>query len=341
MTRVELPFIHQQHAHCESGVTVNLLKNKGIEISEPLAFGLGAGLFFVHFPFIKVGGKPAVAYRHWFVRIFRKSVERLGGEVIIKKFGSVEKGMEELDRLLDNGQPVAVVTNVYYLDYLPEYFRFQFSGHNLIVYGRDGDDYLISDPVMEGFEKISRDQLERSRFSQSQPRPKGKLYYIDKINYNPDLLEGQVKRSINEVCYNMTAPPVPWVGCNGIQLLAKKIKGYPRKLNPRKVKLYLSNIIQMQEVIGTGGGGFRFMYAAFLQEAGKMFQKDSILELSKRMTEIGDDWRLFATEAGKIIKERETNVDRFDKVSQLLSEISDKERKFFKDLKIAAAELKN
>ena len=31
---------------------------------------------------------------------------------------------------------------------------------------------------------------------------------------------------------------------------------------------FLGNIVRMQEEIGTGGGGFRFMYAAFLQEAG-------------------------------------------------------------------------
>lgn len=38
-------FIHFQHAHCESGVTTNLLRHYGIEISEPMAFGIGAGLF--------------------------------------------------------------------------------------------------------------------------------------------------------------------------------------------------------------------------------------------------------------------------------------------------------
>ena len=71
LNAIELPFEHAQHAHCETGVTVNLLKNMGVEISEPLAFGLGSGLYFVHFPFIKVTGKPAVGYRQWFVSIFR------------------------------------------------------------------------------------------------------------------------------------------------------------------------------------------------------------------------------------------------------------------------------
>ncbi|MEY4895573.1 MAG: hypothetical protein RI890_372, partial [Actinomycetota bacterium] len=41
-----IPFKHQLQAHCESGVTSNLLKHYGLPISEPLAFGIGSGLFF-------------------------------------------------------------------------------------------------------------------------------------------------------------------------------------------------------------------------------------------------------------------------------------------------------
>src|ERR1043166_3869422 len=51
-------FTHYQHAHCESGVTTNLLRHAGIQITEPLAFGIGAGLFFGHLPFLKVSGTP-------------------------------------------------------------------------------------------------------------------------------------------------------------------------------------------------------------------------------------------------------------------------------------------
>ena len=35
------------------------------------------------------------------------------------------------------------------LPYFPEDMRFHFNAHNLIVYGRDGGDYLVSDPVFE------------------------------------------------------------------------------------------------------------------------------------------------------------------------------------------------
>ena len=45
---MEINFEHMQSAHCENGVTRSLLKNIGVhQITEPLAFGIGSGLFFV------------------------------------------------------------------------------------------------------------------------------------------------------------------------------------------------------------------------------------------------------------------------------------------------------
>ena len=47
---MKIDFAHRQSAHCESGVTSNLLLHRGLEISEALAFGLGSGLFFGYVP---------------------------------------------------------------------------------------------------------------------------------------------------------------------------------------------------------------------------------------------------------------------------------------------------
>lgn len=38
-------FKHTQSAHCESGVTVNLLAHQGLSLSEPMVFGIGSGIF--------------------------------------------------------------------------------------------------------------------------------------------------------------------------------------------------------------------------------------------------------------------------------------------------------
>ena len=50
-------------AHCESGVTASLFRHWGLELSEPMIFGVGAGLFFVYAPPIKIMEMPLISYR--------------------------------------------------------------------------------------------------------------------------------------------------------------------------------------------------------------------------------------------------------------------------------------
>jgi hypothetical protein len=57
------PFIHHHSAHCESGVISALLRDKGLEISEAMGFGIGSGIFFGYFPFIKWVGLPISTFR--------------------------------------------------------------------------------------------------------------------------------------------------------------------------------------------------------------------------------------------------------------------------------------
>lgn len=325
-------FQHRQHAHCESGVTSNLLQHNGIEISEPMTFGIGAGIFFGHLPFVKVNGIPGTTFRIWPGYIFKRVTQRLGISIHTQKFGSEKKAMAALDEALDRDIPVGMIAGVYYLDYLPEAFRFHFNAHNLVAFGKENGQYLVSDPVLEGPSRIGYEALAKARFAKGFPEPKGKMYYIKAVPDKIDFAKG-IKDGIKQTCFFMSSPPVPWFGVNAIHLLAAKIAQYPKKLSPRQCTLFLGNIIRMQEEIGTGGGGFRFLYAAFLQEAAQYTGKDELGLLSERYTLIGDQWRHFAYSAARICKARNSDLVSFTDLSKLLHDIGDKEKQFFKDLK--------
>ena len=58
-----------------------------------------------------------------------------------------------------------------------------------------------------------------------------------------------------------------FAGVAGIKSTGNKIKKWRDKLGLQKAGSYLAQMVRMQEEIGTGGGGFRYIYAAFLQEA--------------------------------------------------------------------------
>jgi Domain of unknown function (DUF4872) len=75
------------------------------------------------------------------------------------------------------------------------------------------------------------------------------------------------------------------------------------------------------------------MYAAFLQEAGGIMKDDSMLELSKKMTDIGDKWREFALFGARICKDRSTDGDNFSRLSDILLDCGDREYSLYKDLR--------
>lgn len=329
MSKIE--YTHSQHAHCESGVTANLLRHQGIDISEPLAFGIGAGMFFAHIPFVKVSGTPGTTFRTWPGAIFKRVTERLGIKAETQKFSSPEKAMLALDQAVEAGKPTGMLSSVFYLPYLPEAFRFHFNAHNLVVYGKEGNEYLVSDPVLEDVARISPEDLAKARFAKGTPEPKGFMYNITSIPKKIDYAKA-IEKGIKQTCFFMLSPPLPWFGHKAIFTLAKQIQKYPKKLTPRKAALYLGNVIRMQEEIGTGGAGFRYLYAAFLQEAGELLKRDDLQQMSAELTAIGDEWRNFAYNAARQMKARQTDVVSYDELADLLRSIGTKEKDFFKRL---------
>ncbi|HEY8396797.1 MAG TPA: BtrH N-terminal domain-containing protein [Flavihumibacter sp.] len=325
-------FIHQQSAHCESGVTLGLLKHAGIELTEPLIFGIGAGYFFAHLPFVKVSGVPGTTFRIWPGYIFKRVCSELGVKMKVKSFSNEQKAMQALDEALKANIPVGMQTSVFYLSYFPPAYRFHFNGHNLIAYGKDGDDYLISDPVMETVTRLSSNDLKKARFAKGFPAPSGRMYYPVLTRSNIDL-EGALRRGIKKTCWFMLTSPPPFFGTHGIKFLGRKVKKYPVKLEPRRASLYIGNIIRMQEEIGTGGGGFRFLYAAFLQEASAILNNPALREASDEMTSIGDAWRNFAFAAARLMKERSGQLSSYEELGDMLIKLGEREREFFTRLK--------
>jgi len=332
---MKLDFEHLQSAHCESGVTSSLLrKNSGGKITEPLAFGIGAGLFFCYIPLIKINNGPAIAFRTFPGLIFKRTCNALGIPVIRKKFRSKDQAEDYLKQRLDEGHPVGCQVGVYYLSYFPREYRFHFNAHNLIVFGKEDDNYLISDPVMETTTTLTSYELERVRFAKGALAPRGQLYYPkEDVEITDERIRKAIISGIKNNVNQMLRIPGSFAGIRGIKYTGEKIKRWRDKLGLQKAGSYLAQLVRMQEEIGTGGGGFRYIYAAFLQEAYAYVQKDELLEISKMFTQAGDLWRTAAVQAAGIYKGRIGSQKDFDVMGDYLIEISVLEKEAFTALK--------
>ena len=324
-------FKHLQAAHCENGVTTNLLRTIGVDkITEPLSFGIGSGLFFVYLPFLKINKGPAIAFRTMPGLIFKRTCNSLGIPVVRKKFSSKESAEKYLQECLQAGQPVGCQVGVYYLTYFPKEYRFHFNAHNIIVYGKQDERYLISDPVMETVTSLSAYELERVRFAKGALAPRGQIYYPkqEKIVTDDQIrkaIETGIKRNVN----HMIRIPGGIAGVKGIAYTGTKIKKWRDKLGQQTAGLYLAQLVRMQEEIGTGGGGFRYIYAAFLQQAHAFHNNDTLLEVSKTFTQAGDLWRTAAVQAAGIYKGRIGSQADFDIMGDYLIQIAEIEKNAF------------
>ncbi len=318
-------FQHYQSAHCESGTTSNLLRHSGIPISEAMAFGIGSGIFFLHLPFVKVMNLPLTSYRSFPGTIFKKACKRLGIAYKYETFRDAVVGTEALDQHLKENRAVGLRSNIFWLPYIPESFRFQFNAHSFVVYGkRDDQTYLVSDPILETVSACASRALTKARFSKGVLAPKGLIFYPLPVQAQKLSLERAIHQGIRETVNRMLFTPLPFAGVRGIRFLSRQMSKWPIKLkNLDAQKLYLANVVRMQEEIGTGGAGFRFLYAAFLQEASIALNNPILLEASREMTDAGNVWREFATLSARFCKDRLPGD--FEQIPQLLMKIANLE----------------
>jgi len=327
------PFVHAHASHCESGVMSSLVRHRGLPMSEAMAFGLGSAILFAYLPFIRVHGLPIIAYRSPPRGIIRRLDRDLGLGMRFERFRSPAEGTRRLNELLDEGKFVGLQTSAFWLPYFPPDMRFHFNAHNLIIYGREagreGDEYLVSDPVGETVVRIARADLEKARFAKGLLAPKGLLYYATAAPAAPDWAK-LGKRALARAVNPMLRTPLPFVGVRGIRLLAWQVS---RLADDAHARLYVGNIVRMQEEIGTGGAGFRFLYASFLQELAGLTGYARLESLAAELVEVGDRWREFALAAARMIRGR----DKFDgrALGERLRSLADDEKRLFSELDAA------
>jgi len=334
----QIVFSHAMAAHCESGTITALLNHHGLHITEPLVFGIAGGLFFGYmktpmlpFPSVFVRTRPG--------KILDNFSKRSGIRFIRKRYSDPEKAERELDALIDQGQPVGIQVDFFFMDFFPSWHRIHINVHFLNIIGREGDQYLVSDSYYPVIARISREALRKGRFAGGSMAPKGFMFYPVHVPAEIDM-PGGVKKGMRNTVFNMLKIPLPFLGVKGIRRFADKITEWPKYARDNDQlahEIFRINILLEDQ--GTGGGGFRFIYASFLREASGIL-KEPILEVySKRMMAIGDDWRNVSLFASRIAKKRDLGLERLGEMGNLIRANADLEFSFFSDLKQVVSNL--
>ena len=322
---------HKMAAHCETGTVTGMLNHSGMDITEPMVFGISGGIFFAYletpklpFPTFVTRSKPG--------SIRKKIGKRLNVSFKASKDRRFDRAQQALDTLINRKLPVAIQVDMFYMDYIPDYMKAHFNGHYITVVGKDNSSYTVSDCYYPNLAELSVGSLQKAWFAKGDLAPHGLKYYAERIPKEFDLPKA-ITGGIKEACRNMLKLPIPFLGIKGMRLFAKKIVDWPKLVRDEN---HLAHEILMISAIleerGTGGAGFRFMYATFLQQAAKIINNSELSNLSKQMMGIGDRWRELSLNAARIGKKHDLGTERLQELREMILGRAEDEEKFFNQL---------
>ncbi len=284
--------------HCQTTALKSVLDYHGLHLSEEMLLGLGGGVGFIYW-YMKLMPSPFIGTRYGKVEEFLLSTcKRIGADATIFQTTSVEKGYQELKKILREGEPVYVFVDMPYLPYLALPEMAHFGGHAVVVFGLDEQEnkVYISDRGKKGV-TVTIEDFKKARGSKFPPFPaKNKIL---KIKYPLKIknLEEGIREAIRECYTNMLQPPIKNIGLAGIKKWAGIVPRWPEQFQGLNLLGCLFNTFIYIEIGGTGGSAFRPMYAKFLDEASEILSEDNLKEVAERFRDSGKIWSEIAAAA--------------------------------------------
>jgi hypothetical protein len=305
--------------HCETTATGSLLKQIGIELSEPMLFGIGEGLGFIFwnmkimdFPFIGGRVKPDV--------LTENICKNLNLKLEVTETSSKKKAWENVTKHIKQGKAVGLKLDCYHLDYFTN--KFHFAGHYAAMYGYDNEfAYLVDTDQQGGKVKTSLKSLELARSEKGPMSSRNRTYTITK-NENSCDLNNVIKKSIYNNSIDFLNPPIKNIGYKGILKTSAEIKKWFK--NSKDIKGDFQTTAMLMEKAGTGGSLFRNLYRDFLKESYELLNSEEIKRAYQDYTEIADLWKKVSElfhEAGE-----KEDFQYINQASEILIDLSERER---------------
>ncbi|MEU7858681.1 BtrH N-terminal domain-containing protein [Nonomuraea sp. NPDC049141] len=247
--------------HCETTTLGVLLRHQGLDLSEPMLFGLGSGLSFIYwdsknmdFPFLGGRVKP--------FDLTRNLATSLKLELLVQETSSPRKAWENAVAPIDAGHPVGLQLDSYYLDYFGS--KVHFGGHFVAMYGYDDHDaHLVDTDQQGGAVSTSLASLAQARAARGPMTAKHRSFTLTVPRNLPDP-RSRIIPAITACAEAFLNPPIANLGHRGIDKAAKLVRTWLQRTdNPRRD---LPQAALLMEKAGTGGALFRNLYRDFLAE---------------------------------------------------------------------------
>lgn len=280
--------------HCETTALGVLLTHAGLSLSEPMLFGLAAGLSFVYWD-SKQQDLPFLGGRVKPFALTQAMTSRLGVELRAEETTSARKAWDRLRTTIDQGTPVGLQLDSHDLEYFGS--RAHFAGHVVAMYGYDHDRAYLVDTAQQGGEvSTSLESLARARAARGPMSAHHRAFTVrvPTAATQPERIREAIAPAIVSCAREFLAPAIANLGNRGILTAAKRIPSwFDRVHDPARD---FAVIAMLMERAGTGGALFRNLYRDFLTESEELVTRrshaDNIAENAARFAESAMLWTL-------------------------------------------------
>lgn len=271
---------HTPGRHCASTALCDLMNFYGYDLSEPECFGIGEGLGFWYIE----GLSPSRIIHLRSADIEEVFFKNLGAGFQWQESGSREEIRAALVSSIDNGTPVLLRTDIFYLDYYKS--KTHFPGHAIVLWGYNTDQGIayVSDTERKGLTGCGLDSLIEGVLHGN--FPEGEHAHFAPVQHpaaavnRKKLFSGAARDNASRM---LSSEDFDGYGVKGIQLASKKVSGWGGQEDWKWLARFAYQVIEKR---GTGGGGFRKMYADFLETFAGKKQVSLMKNIAGRWTDI-------------------------------------------------------
>lgn len=258
-------FEHVPGHHCGSTALRNLLAFHGTEISEELAFGLGAGACFYYFASDDLSPTRFTNGRTG--RLEESFLELTGAPLRLTTEPDPGRAWDAARAVVDDGRPVLLITDLFHLDHYGN--SAHFPGHAVVLAGYDDEHAYVSDTGFEGLQRTSLAGLEKARHEQHPFYPlAGHMLDVPGEPPSAEELLAAAPVAIERAALRMQEPDLgEFEGLPALRRFADEVGSWPEAAPDWKWCARFN--YQVIERRGTGGSNFRALYSRFLAEAGR------------------------------------------------------------------------
>jgi hypothetical protein len=305
--------------HCETTATGTLLKSNGIDLSEPMLFGLAQGLGFIYwnmkimdFPFIGGRIKPDL--------ITHNLSQLLNLTLNVQETTSIKKAWTNIKNHLASNKPVGLKLDCYHLEYFTN--KIHFAGHYVAIHELDDQYAYLVDTIQQGKNvKTSLKNLELAR-NERGPMSSKNLSYTIGVNGETPSIRSILPVAIEKNAQDFLNPPIKNIGYKGILKTSGEVVKWFKKSEHKKSDF--TTTAMLMEKAGTGGALFRNLYRDFLFEAQDYIENKFLSQAHREYTDIAKSWENVSTlfnEAGE-----SEDIKHIHEASKLLVDLSKQEK---------------